>query len=138
MISEQQFKTSIAKMFGRGHLAKFPKRHQDQLIFFGAAALHLAGEPTYTEKEINRTLMAWLTEMQADNVIDYVTLRRSLVDFRFVERDRVGREYTVAESDLATVFEKSIFTLDLHTIIEQAQAEREARRRKWEAAQARD
>ena len=135
MISEQQFKTSIAKTFGRGPLAKFPKRHQDQLIFFGAAALHLAGQPTYSEKEINGKLMAWLIEMEANNVMDHVTLRRSLVDFRFVERDSAGRQYTVAESDLAAVFEKPILTLDLHTIIEEARAEREARRRQWEASQ---
>lgn len=135
MISEQQFKTSMAKIFGGGQLAKFPKRNQDRLIFFGAAALHLTGQPTYSEKEMNRKLMAWLTKMQANNVMDYVTLRRSLVDFRFVERDKAGKQYMVSESDLAAVFEKRIFTLDLHTIIEEARAEREARRRRWEAIQ---
>ncbi len=135
VISEQQFKTSIAKTFGSGRLAKFPKRHQDRLIFFGAAALCLIGKPAYSEKEINHKLTAWLTEMQADNVMDYVTLRRSLVDFRFVERDSAGKQYKVSESDLATVFEKPIFTLNLHTIIEEAQAEREARRRQWKAVQ---
>ena len=135
MISEQEFKTSIAKIFGGGQLAKFPKRHQDRLIFFGAAALYLIGQPTYSEKEMNRKLIAWLTKMQANNVMDYVTLRRSLVDFRFVERDKAGKQYTVSESDLATVFEKPIFTLDPHTIIEEARAEREARRRRWEAIQ---
>ncbi len=135
MISEQQFKTSIIKTFGNGPVAKFPKSHQDRLIFFGAAALHLAGQSPYSEKQLNNKLMAWLTEIQANNVMDYVTLRRSLVDFRFVERDKAGKRYKVLESDLATVFERPILTLDLHTIIEEARAEREARRRRWEAVQ---
>lgn len=132
MISEAQFKTSIAKLFGSGQLAKFPKRHRDQLILLGAAALDLTGQAIYSEKELNSKLIAWLTEMGAENTLDHVTLRRYLVDFRFLERDAAGREYTVAES-LADVFEKSIFTFDIHTIISQARAEREARRRQWEA-----
>ena len=135
MISEQQFKTSIARQFGGGHQPRFPKRRQDQLIFLGAAALYLSQHHLGQEKTLNTKLMNWLNEMGADQAVDHVTLRRYLVDFGFVERDRAGTRYRIRDAELQRLFDPSIFNLNLYSIVGQAQAEREAKRQQWRMAQ---
>ena len=135
MISEEQFKTSIARQFGDGHQPRFPKRRQDQLIFLGAATLYLAQHPLGHEKTLNTKLINWLSEMGADLAIDHVTLRRYLVDFGFLERDRAGNHYSVRDSELKRLFDPSVFDLNLYMIVGQAQADREAKRRQWRMTQ---
>jgi hypothetical protein len=135
MISEQQFKISIARQFGDSHATGFPKRRQDQLIFLGAATLYLARQSIDEEKQLNAKLTDWLKEMGAEQAIDHVTLRRYQVDFGFVERDRAGNHYRICHAKLNQLFEAAIFELNPYAIVGQAQAEREIRRQQWQRAQ---
>ena len=63
-----------------------PKRARDRRIVLKAATLGLAEGRTYTEREINEALAAWLREVGPSVESDHVSLRRAC---DAVRRDRV-------------------------------------------------
>lgn len=69
-------------------LRELPPRPKRKTIALSIVAEQIANR-TYTEKEINDVL--------ADIYDDYVTLRRELVDYGYIERTRDGRRYWKTE-----------------------------------------
>ena len=63
-----------------------------------SASLAIPDGASFTEREVNDRLRAWLAGAGAMLATDHVELRRWLVDLRFVERDGYGREYRRAPS----------------------------------------
>lgn len=106
-----------------------PKRPRDRRIVFKAATLGLAGGRTYTEREINDTLAAWLRDVGPAVESDHVSLRRALVDERYLERDSGGAWYRLGPACAGGRFAPDVDAIEPARVIETARAEREARRR---------
>jgi hypothetical protein len=107
-ISESDFRARLDKLCGKGNLIQFPKNYKDRVVLSGSIILYLKTQKQYSEKSINEIIKKWLRNMARKSYLDYVTLRRYLVDFGLLERDPAGNQYSVSESKLAHLFEKSI------------------------------
>jgi len=88
MITEDEYKNILSKYFTEGPggpLSSFPKQEKRRI----AILRHIAGDfeegRTYTEKEVNQVLEARFE--------DYVTLRRLLIEYGFLDREPDGSEY---------------------------------------------
>lgn len=71
---------------------------RDFALVLAAAASGFAPERTYTEREVNERLRAFLARAGAMLATDHVELRRWLVDFRVLKRDGYGRAYARADA----------------------------------------
>jgi hypothetical protein len=101
----------------------------------GSIVLSLNPQKQYSEKSINETIIEWLRKMASKSYLDYVMLRRYLIDFGLLERDPAGYRYYVAESKIAHLFGKSIRTIDPFSLVREFRAQREARRKNKERKQ---
>ncbi|MEG0767415.1 MAG: DUF2087 domain-containing protein [Clostridia bacterium] len=68
-------------------LKQLPPKEKKKLVVLRKIAEQLDQERKYSEPEINELLLAIYT--------DYVTLRRGLIEYGFVDRTRDGKEYWV-------------------------------------------
>jgi hypothetical protein len=114
---------------GKSNLIQFPKHYEDRLVLLGSIVLSLNPQNQYSEKSINETIIEWLRKVAGKSYLDYVTLRRYLIDFGLLERDPAGHRYYVSESKLSDFFEDSIRTIDAFSLVKEFRAQRETRRR---------
>lgn len=75
----------IDKFFKNGRLIKIPKKYEAKLEVFEFFFNKFEYEKEYTEKEINEILKNYFD--------DYVMLRRYLIDFKYLVRDKYGKKY---------------------------------------------
>ena len=75
----------INKFFLNGKLKKIPKKYEAKLEVFDFFSDKFEINRQYSEKEVNEILNEYFE--------DYVTLRRYLVDFKYLIRDRYGKFY---------------------------------------------
>ncbi|RXT01536.1 DUF2087 domain-containing protein [Ammoniphilus sp. CFH 90114] len=66
-------------------LKKFPSREKQKWIILREITKHFEREQTYSEKEVNQILK--------DIYDDYVTIRRYLIEYGFLDRKSDGSEY---------------------------------------------
>ena len=88
MITETEAAKLLDKYFegpDRGQLLRFPKKEKHKLVLLREVAARFAVGRRYPEAEVNRLL--------GDVFEDYVTLKRYLIDYRFLARERDGSEY---------------------------------------------
>ena len=135
LLNRSDVEASVAKVFGGGPLNRYPKISRDRTVFLGLAALRLRPLGDLSEPQVNAALGEWLLEMEASEAIDHVTLRRYLVDIRFLTRDANGAGYRVDAAALDRAFAPEAQVIDVQGIINGAEADRLARRQAWEDAQ---
>jgi hypothetical protein len=121
-LTAAEFKSRFAALVLGGGGA-LPKKPLDHHILYVSAALALEPGRTYSESELNEVLLQWVAEFGASFGIDHVTLRRSLVDEGYLQRDRAGRCYELA-ADPPYSIENSASEIDLRALVV---AERTAR-----------
>jgi len=63
--------------------------------------------------------------------LDYVSLRRFLIDEQYIRRDTAGGAYELATANLPYTFDRSIETLDLEELINEARIARELKKRQY-------
>ncbi len=86
MITESEAAKLMGKFFDEdGNLERFPKKEKHKLVILRHVATQFAVGRRYKEREVNRLLGAIYD--------DHVTLKRYLVDYRFLTRERDGSEY---------------------------------------------
>jgi len=88
MITEAEARKLLARCFdGPDHrrLLRFPKKEKHKLVILRNVAARFAAGRRYPEQEVNRIL--------GDLFEDHTTLKRYLVDYRFLARERDGSEY---------------------------------------------
>ena len=88
VVTEAEYEAVLARFFEdeeRTRLVRFPKKQKHKLIVLRQLARQLAPDRQYAESEINRYLMSAYD--------DYVTLRRYLVEYRFLDRHADGSAY---------------------------------------------
>lgn len=102
---------------------------RDFALVLAAAASGFAPERTYTEREVNERLRAFLAGAGAMLATDHVELRRWLVDFRVLERDGYGRAYALAvPADDIAALARELAEIDLGALARDARAADAARR----------
>lgn len=80
----------------RGRLTRWPSRQKVQRMAMTLLARRFDATRTYTELEVNAVLM------DGHTFADWALLRRSLIDWRYMDRDGSGREYRLrADAPLA-------------------------------------
>ncbi len=112
---------------GRG----LPRKRRDWDILFKSITLALEPGRDYSEKEVNQVVEEWLAGIGQAIEIDYVTLRRHLVDTGYLIRDLAGRSYRVGLEAMADLFESATDTVDPVAVIEEARTRKEQRKRQY-------
>lgn len=85
MTTENEKKEILNKYFKGEKMLKFPKKQKEKLIVLQKIASLIDKEKKYNEKEINLLI--------AQAYSDYVTIRRYLIDYGFLERKADGSSY---------------------------------------------
>lgn len=114
---------ALQRLLANGPLTAMPRRAKDAQLLLGLAAARLKVGLTYGEHEVNDLLQAWLDTISAPYGIDHVSLRRYLVDAKFLLRDASGSTYRInaAKARLADV--------DPAQVLAEIRRERETRKR---------
>ncbi|WP_066899782.1 DUF2087 domain-containing protein [Streptobacillus notomytis] len=75
----------INKFFKNEKLIKIPKKHEAKLEVFEFFHSKFEYNKEYSEKDVNEILKEYFD--------DYAVLRRYLVDFKYLKRDKNGKIY---------------------------------------------
>ena len=127
-LSADEFCRRLVKLLGTPSPSAFPLNRTDQLVLLSAACIALAAR-AYSEEELTRAIDDWSAAMGAERMVDRVTLRRYLVDERFLRRDRAGFRYEPAHGRVIGIFEPEVLDLDPLQLVREARLERERRKR---------
>ena len=90
MFNKQQTEKMFQTMFKGGVLERLPKNKQNAEVFLALPASAFDPQRSYTESEINDRLVEWMEGFAIPVSMDYVTVRRYLVDDHFLSRDASG------------------------------------------------
>jgi hypothetical protein len=136
IISAAQFEERLAAICLSGAGSAFPRRLRDRHILYRSIIQGLVPTRKYSETELNEALQRWRLEIGACLDIDHVTLRRYLIDERYLSRDANGVAYEVNPAGSAFFeFEPSIAAIDPFMVI-QAAKDRVAERKRQQALRA--
>ncbi|MBN1461411.1 MAG: DUF2087 domain-containing protein [Armatimonadetes bacterium] len=131
VVTSSEFERRVASLGLGGFGPGLPRKQRDRHILLKSVALVLGHGRSYTEPEINEVLQSWLDAIGPNARMDYVSLRRCLVDEGYVTRDPAGRVYAVRPSDAGRfMFEVEVDSVDPIEIVRSARAEREGRRQR--------
>lgn len=94
-----------------------PRRRRDQWILLRGAALVVDGSTPLDEKSLNEKLKVWLKALGPHTALDHVSLRRALVDERFLERTADGATYRRSHAhESRVVFEESAMPNEISSL----------------------
>jgi hypothetical protein len=116
-------------MLSNGPLTGWPRRPADQELLVALTAARFQPGREYPEGEVNEVIKDWLATFSAPYGIDHVSMRRALVDARFLARDSAGALYRLAGK--GPVIEPG---LDPAAILAEIEAERAERKRRAKGA----
>ena len=105
-----------------------PKKHLDRHVLFISAILKLDLERQYSEFELNDQLRTWINSFGTNLGVDHATLRRFLVDERYMKRDVAGSSYVLNQTDLPYTYDRSIESIDLSEMVNEARRAKEERK----------
>lgn len=118
----------LKRLLANGPLTAVPKRPSDQDILMAMAAARFEARGTYTEREVNGTLKAWLDSFCEPFGIDHVTLRRMMVDAGFLSRTSSGSSYRINVKRAGEM--EAVRTLEPVALLAEIRGERESRKRR--------
>ena len=108
----------LAELCLKSGLTGFPRKHRDQHILLKSVALTLDSARRYTESEIDDKLLFWLNDIARSIDFDHVSLRRMLVDERYLVRERSGSSYIVNSArGIQAEFELEVDEVDVYESI---------------------
>jgi hypothetical protein len=128
-ISHSQFTGRFISLILGGRV--LPKKHLDRHILFISSVLRLDPKKQYSESELNDELRKWTSHFGDNFGLDHVTLRRFLIDEKYIKRDAAGMSYELETADLPYTFDPSIKSLDLEELINEARIEREKKKQHY-------
>ncbi len=123
----QRLEALLLSPGGRG----LPRKRRDWDILFKSITLALEAGRDYSEREINEAMEKWLTGIGQAIEIDYITLRRHLVDAGYLVRDLAGVTYRVGREAIGELFESATDTVDPVAVVEEARSRKEQRKRQY-------
>lgn len=96
----------------------WPRRQRDRHILLKSIVLTMDVRREYTEREVDALIVLWLAEVGRAYAIDYVILRRRLVDEGYLGRERDGSRYWVgALPPRDAPFDTGVDDVDVHEAI---------------------
>jgi hypothetical protein len=128
-LTESQFTDRFAALVLAGR--ELPKKHLDRHVVLISSILKLEPGRQYPEKEINEELQIWIIHFGRSFGLDHVTLRRYLVDEKYLVRDPAGGTYKLAAGGLPYTFDDSICQLDLEQLVTEAKQARELKKQQY-------
>ncbi|MCJ7716106.1 MAG: DUF2087 domain-containing protein [Anaerolineales bacterium] len=109
----------------------FPKKSLDRHILFISSILGLDPGHKYSENELNDELRKWADQFGGNFGLDHVTLRRFLVDEKYLKRDLSGKSYELETVDLPYTYDQSIRKLNPKELIGEAIKVQELRKKQY-------
>ena len=125
-ITTSQFTNRFVSLVLNGR--DLPRKPLDRHILLISSILRLDPGRPYSETELNDELHRWTARFGANFALDHVTLRRFLIDEHYLKRDSAGRVYELETTRAPYTFDRSLESLDLDELINQARKEREKRK----------
>lgn len=125
-ISIAEFKKRLALLCLKG--GGFSQKPRDRNILFKSVISTFDSCRTYTETEVNERLIQWLTLVGRSIELDYVSLRRYLVDAGYLKRDAASQSYCVDLAQTSELFETGVEDVDSVEVLEAAERHTEARK----------
>ena len=110
---------------------ELPKKHMDRHMILISACLKIEPDRLYPEQEINEALQLWAIHFGRAFGLDHVTLRRYLIDDKYLVRDSAGGTYKLAAGGLPYTFDESIRQLDLEQLVIEAKQARELKKQQY-------
>ena len=121
---------ALRRLLANGPLTGWPRRPADQDLLVALTAARFEPGREYREAEVNEVIESWLATFVAEYGIDHVSMRRALVDARFLVRDRAGATYHV---DAGRV-QKEDAKVQPASLLAEIRAERAARKQRQQGA----
>lgn len=131
-ISSEEFNKRLVELCSRSGLSGLPRRSRDRHILLKSVALTLDRTREYSEREINRELRSWLTDVGKTLGLDHVELRRSLVDQEYLGRGKDGSRYWVAVSSRQQmVFDREVEDVNVPLLMKRGQETMREKKRQF-------
>jgi hypothetical protein len=105
-----------------------PKKALDLNILLLSSVLGLEVGREYSEGELNAELQRWILEFGRNFGIDHVTLRRYLIDEKYLRRDPAGKAYQRDPAGPRFSYDPAVRALDPHLLVAEARQERVKRK----------
>ena len=105
-----------------------PKKALDLNILLYSSVLGLEAGRPYSEGELNAELQRWILGFAGNFGLDHVTLRRFLIDEKYLRRDPAGMAYQLEPAGQRFSYDRTIGSIDLYSLIADARRERESRK----------
>lgn len=86
-ITDNEREKVIKSYLSEGKLNTFPSKEKRKYIILEYIIDSFNSDKVYTEKEVN--------ELLKDFYFDFATIRRYLIDYKFLDRSKDGMEYRV-------------------------------------------
>lgn len=122
---------ALKRLLANGRLTAVPRRPADQELLVALAAAQFDADRSYPEAVVNGRLAAWLEPVTEPYGIDHVTLRRMLVDSRFLVRTSSGSSYRLNAERAGEI--EAIRSIRPADVLADVRLERDARKRQREA-----
>jgi hypothetical protein len=130
LIGRESFTNRLIALCVRSAVRTLPRKPSDRAILLRSIVQGLEPGRVYGEAWINERIQAWRAGVAPSLDTDHVTLRRELVDARFLGRDANGAGYWLALRPGAAVeFAPEIEGLDVRGLVEAARQRAAARSR---------
>ena len=130
MIGREEIEKIFRRLFKSGDkLRRLPKSRAETQAFLALAASELDPQDVYSEPELNGLLEDWLADFASLSHLDYVTVRRSLVDHGFVLRDQRGESYRSNQVVINSAIKLEARSVQPKLLFDEAKLVRRTRRR---------
>ena len=125
----EDFKKRLVELTIKSGLSGFPVKRRDQLILLRAVSNGFQPDIIYEEKTVNEIIRTQVKCLKCLTGLDHVTVRRQLVDERFLSRENDGSRYRLGPGPDSVQFETTVTDLNIEALLASAEAELAARKK---------
>ena len=129
MVDAKTVDDYLRRLFHGGVIRRMPRNPPDADMIMALSLVDLDPAGIFGESEINVHLSAWLDDIASETGLDYVTLRRFLVDGGFLRRASDGVVYRIVAERIDEVLSPEAKTIDPKKILSEVRSARDERRR---------
>jgi len=127
-LDAEEFTKRLARLCTSGIGPGFPRRQRDAQMILQSMAMCFVRGAHYTEREVSAILRSWLEAAGPRVDLDHVTMRRALVDGRYLARDREGSTYELTSDPGGDLIPSSLNGIDPLHVLREARVSAERRK----------
>ena len=131
MIGAAEYKERLERLLVRGGGGDWPRDPRDQHILMKSIIWMFEKGRQYSETEVNQQLEKWIEAVAPQSAVDFVKLRRYLVDAGYFHRDRAGYRYQVDVTKATERFEPEVERVNPITLVADARRRVEERKKAY-------